>query len=78
MIEHLPGLAFLDLSYVHHHGGGTTTWITQMAVSSLIHAVVYGFVFRLMGHLTLQQDAVLVVVVLGVAYLWARSRDRRG
>ncbi len=40
--------------------------------------MIYGFVFRLMGHLTLQQDAVLVAVVLGVAFLWARSRDRRG
>ncbi len=47
-----------------------------MAVSSLIRAVIYGFVFRLMGHLTLQQDAVLVVVVLGVLFLWARARDR--
>ena len=49
-----------------------------MAISSVIHAVVYGFVFRLMGHLTLGQDAVLVAVVLGVAFAWARSRDRRG
>ena len=78
MIESLPSLAFLALSYAHHHGAGMTDWVTHMAVSSLIHAVIYGFVFRLMGHLTLQQEAVLVAVVLGVAYVWARSRDRRG
>ncbi len=78
MIESLPGLAFLALFYAHHHGGGMTDWITHMAISSLIHAVIYGFVFRLVGHLTLQQDVVLVIVVLGVAHLWARSRDRRG
>ena len=77
MIGDLPGLASLSLSYAHHHGG-MTDWIAHMAISSVIHAVIYGFVFRLMGHLTLQQDAVLVVVVLGVAFLWARSRDRRG
>ncbi|MGI4940546.1 MAG: hypothetical protein ACRYHQ_08290 [Janthinobacterium lividum] len=47
-----------------------------MAVSSLIHAVVYGFVFRLMYHFTLEQDALLVIAVLGVWYLWARSSDR--
>lgn len=77
MIGDLPGLALLSLSYVHHHGG-MTDWITHMAISSVIHAVIYGFVFRLMGHLSLQQDVVLVAVVLGVAFLWARNRDRRG
>ena len=70
-------LAFLALSYAHH-GGGMTDWIAHMAISSVIHAVIYGFVFRLMSHMTLQQDAVLVALVLGVAFLWARSRDRRG
>ena len=78
MIGDIPGLAFLTLSYAHHHGGGMTDWIAHMAISSVIHAVVYGFVFRLMSHLTLGQDAVLVAVVLGVAFAWARSRDRRG
>ncbi len=78
MIESLPSLTFLPLSDVHHHGGGMTDWIAHMAISSVIHAVIYGFVFRLMGHLTLSQDAVLVAVVLGVAFVWARSRDRRG
>ena len=77
MIESLPDLAFLTLSYAHHHGG-MTDWIAHMVISSVIHAVIYGFVFRLMGHFTLTQEAVLVVVVLGVAFLWARSRDRRG
>ncbi len=78
MIESLSGLTFLSLSYAHHHGGGMTDWIAHMAISSVIHAVIYGFVFRLMGHLTLSQDAMLVAVVLGVAFVWARSRDRRG
>jgi len=73
----VPNLAFLTLSYAHHHGGGMTDWIAHMAISSLIHAVIYGFVFRLMGHFTLSQDAVLVVVVLGVLFVWARSRERR-
>ena len=78
MIEGLPNRAFLTLSYAHHHGGGMTDWIAHMAISSVIHAVIYGFVFRLMHHLTLEQDAVLVVVVLGVLFLWGRTRDRRG
>ena len=78
MIGDLPGLAFLALSYAHRHGGGMTDWIAHMAISSVIHAVVYSFVFRLMGRLTLGQDALLVAVVLGVALVWARSRDRRG
>ena len=78
MIGNLPGLAFLTLSHAHHHGGGMTDWIAHMAISSLIHAVIYGFVFRLMGHLPLSQDAVLVAVVLGVLFVWARTRDRCG
>ena len=78
MIGDLPALAFLTLSYAHHHGGGMTDWIAHMAISSVIHAVIYGFVFRLMGHLTLSEDAVLVVAVLAVAFVWARSQDRRG
>ena len=78
MIEGLPNLAFLTLSYAHHHSGGMSDWIIHMAISSVIHAVIYGFVFRLMGHLTLSEDAALVVAVLAVAFVWARSRDRRG
>ena len=78
MNEGLPNLAFLILSYAHHYGGGMTDWIAHMAISSVIHAVVYGFMFRLMRHLTLGQDAVLVAVVFGVAFVWARSRDRHG
>lgn len=74
----LCGVAFLALSYVHHHGGDITDWTTQIAVSSLIHAVVCGLALRLMHHLTLDQDAVLVIVMLGALYLCARSHDQRG
>lgn len=58
--------------------GGMSEWIAHMAISAAIHAVIYGFVFRLMHQLTLEQDAVLVVVVLGVLFLWGRTRDGRG
>ncbi len=78
MLGGLLGLAFLTLSYVHHDGGGMTDWVAHMAISSVIHAVIYGFVFRLMGHMTLQQNAMLVVVVLVVMFVWTRTRDRRG
>ena len=78
MIGDLPDWAFLALSYAHHHGGGMSDWIAHMAISSLIHAVIYGFVFRLMHQLTLGQDVVLVVVVLGALFVWSRTRDRRG
>ncbi|MGI4800668.1 MAG: hypothetical protein ACRYG8_42925 [Janthinobacterium lividum] len=78
MIEGLPNLAFLTLSYAHHHGGGMTDWIAHMAISSVIHAMIYTFVFRLMYQFTLTQDAVLVAAVVGVLFLWGRTRDRRG
>ena len=47
MIEGLPNLAFLTLSYAHHHGGGMTDWIAHMAISAAFHAVIYGFMFQL-------------------------------
>ncbi len=55
-----------------------SSWIAYIAISSLIHAVIYGFVFHLMHQLTPGQDVVLVAVVLGMLFVWARSRDRRG
>lgn len=57
--------------------GGMSDWIAHMAVSAAIHAVVYGLVFRLMGHLTLAQDAAVACVVFVVLLAWARARDRR-
>ncbi len=67
------------LAYHHaHHAYGWTDWLAHVAVASLVHALIYGFVFRLMHHLTLGQAAVLVVVVLGCLFMWTRARDRRG
>ena len=68
----------LLLAYQHSHNSGWTDWIAHRAVSAVIHAVIYGFVFRLMHQLTISQAAVLVVVVLGCLFMWSRSRDRRG
>ena len=53
-------------------------WIAHVDIPSLIHAVIYGFVFHLMHQFTPGQDVVLVAVVPGVLFVRARSRDRRG
>jgi hypothetical protein len=66
------------IAYHYGYGGGWTDWIVHMLVSSVIHALIYSFIFRLMSHLTLPQAIVLAVVVIGALFLWARSRDRRG
>lgn len=73
-----PGGVLLFAPRYGHHGGGVSDSVAHMAVSAAIHAVIYGFVFRLMGHLTLGQDAVLACAVLAVLLVWARARDRRG
>ena len=65
-------------AYHYGYGGGWTDWIGHMLVSSVIHALIYSVIFRLMSHLTLPQALVLVVVVIAVLFVWARSRDRRG
>jgi hypothetical protein len=44
----------------------------------VIHALIYGLVFKLMHRLTLGEAVVLVVAVLVVVFMWSRSRNRRG
>jgi hypothetical protein len=69
-----------NCSYAHGYGGyggGSSDWIAHMVVSSVIHAVIYRFMFQLMHRLTLGQAALLVVVVLAVLFMWGRSRDQR-
>jgi hypothetical protein len=69
-VNHLPLLAY-------HHAYGWTDWLAHITVSAFVHALIYSTVFRLMHHVTLGQAVVLVVVVLGCLFMWARSRDRR-
>ena len=38
--------------YSHAVGGG---WLTHMIVSSMIHAMIYSVIFRLLDHLSLGQ-----------------------
>lgn len=67
--------AFLISAYYHH--ADTVGWLLRSIENAIIHALIFGLVFRLMRQLTLGQAVLLVVVVLGVMFLWARSRDRR-
>jgi hypothetical protein len=57
--------------------GGGGFGIGHMVVSAIIRGLIFGFIFRLMRNLTLAEGAVLVVVVIGLLYMWSRSRDRR-
>jgi hypothetical protein len=73
-----PGYGYVHShGYVHSYGGGWSDWIAHMVLSSVIHAVIYRFVFQLMHRMTLGEAALLVVVVLVVLFMWARSRDQR-
>jgi hypothetical protein len=60
--------------YPHAFGGG---WLTHMIVSSAIHAMIYSVIFRLLGHLSLGEAVLLVVVVIAVLYSASRSNARR-
>ena len=62
------------LSYFH--GGGAVGGMTAMIVSSVIHGVIFSVIFRVLGQLSLPEDLVLAAVVIGLCYMWARSRDR--
>lgn len=52
------------MHYHHHYAIG------HMIVSSLIHAVIYGVVWRVMRHFTLPEDICMaVILVAGVALI---------
>jgi hypothetical protein len=53
-------------------------WITHILVSSVLHALVYSLIFRVMHEMTLGEAVVLALVVIGCIVMWGRSRDRRG
>ena len=66
------------LAYHHSYGGGWTDWMAHVAVSSLIHALIYSVVFRVMHQFTLGEAVGLVALALCCLSMWGRSRDRRG
>ena len=47
-------------------------------MSSVVHAMVFNVVFRVLHGLSLMQVLVLVGIVLAVIFMWGRARDRRG
>ncbi len=68
------------LVLAYHHGfgyGGATDWLTHMVLSTVVHALIYSFIFRLLRHLSLGEEAVLVGIVLVGILMWGRRRDRR-
>ncbi len=61
--------------YGMHHGFGGGSWIGHMVISSIVHGLIYGTIFRLLRHLSLGEIVVLTVVVVGGLYLWNRNRS---
>jgi hypothetical protein len=73
-----PGYGYgHSYSYAHNYGGRWSDWIPHVVLSSVIHAVVYRFVFQLMHRMTLGEVALVAVVVVPGLIVWMRSRDRR-
>ena len=69
-------LAFLACS--HAHSNGWTDWIAHRAVSAVIHAVIYGAVFKFMRQMTTGETIVVAAVVVAALFVWSKSRDRQG
>ena len=67
----------LIAQYHYGYGGGTVDWLTHTVVSSVLHAMIFNVVFRVLHGLTLMQVLVLVGIVLAVIFMWGRARDRR-
>lgn len=68
--------AYYHHAYYGHHAA--TGWTGHMIVSSLVHGLVYGLVFKVMRSLSLPEAIVLVGLVLVTIYWVARRRDRVG
>ncbi len=72
-------IGLLPLAYSHHgYGGGWSSWIMHLTVSAVVHAVIYGAVFRLVHRLTPGEDVVLAAAVLVAVFMLGRASDRRG
>lgn len=56
--------------------GAAVAGLTHMIVASVINGLIFSVIFRLIAHLSLPEALVLLALVIGGAYLWARSRDR--
>ncbi len=65
--------------YGYHHGYGSYGggWISHMVISSVVHAMIYSVIFRVMRQLSLGEAVLLAVVVLVVLYSWNRNRGYR-
>ena len=46
-----------------------------MVVSSIVHGLIYGIIFRVLRHMSLGEIVLLAVLVIGGLYLWNRNRD---
>ena len=64
-------------SYGYHHAFGGGSWIGHMVVSSVIHGLIYGVIFRVLSHLSLSEMVLLAVLVIGGLYVWNRDRGYR-
>lgn len=64
--------------FLHHFpGGGGGGWLTHMIISSVVHGLIYGAIFRLLRHLSLTEIVLLVVLVIGGIYVWNQNRYNR-
>lgn len=66
------------MAYHHANSSGWADWIAHRAVSAVIHAVIYGSILKVMRQMTTGEAIVVAVVVVGLLFMWGRSRDRRG
>lgn len=58
--------------HVYHHGHSAFSGIGHMITSSIVHGLIYAFIFRLAHHLPLFMLGILVVIVVGGMYYYSK------
>ena len=71
------GYGYAPSGYGLHHAYGGGSWIGHMVVSSIVHGLIYGVIFRVLRHMSLGEIVLLAVLVIGGLYLWNRNQNIR-
>ena len=58
--------------------GALVTWLVHIVITSVVWSLIWSVMARLVRHLTTPELVLLVAIVIGGLFVFARNRDQRG